>query len=230
MTGSSSLADRAYRELRAAILERRLAPGSAVAEAGLAEMLGISRTPVREALRRCEVEGYLVRGANGTRTVSLPTIEVVEQLFVVRTMIEEYAARLAARRISDQELDRLDQLVEEDFQALEEPRVERLAELNGEIHGIVLAASRNRTLGALMRSFQGRPHGLWVFTVGDRADRRRFVEEHRQLAAALRDGGPEASAAIIRGHLEHARRVLIGDLGLTAEPAAAGSARDAGSR
>jgi DNA-binding GntR family transcriptional regulator len=214
MNSSTSLADRAYGELRSAIVNRRLTPGAAIVEADLAEMLGISRTPVREALRRCELEGYLVRAANGKRTVSLPTVEMVEQLFVIRIMIEEYGVRLAATRISDAELARLDQLVEEDFQALDQPRTDRLAELNGEIHGIIVEASRNRTLSALMRSFQGRPHGLRVFAVGDLGDRQRFVEDHRRLVGLLRDGDAEGAATVIRAHLEHAREVLIGDLEL----------------
>jgi DNA-binding GntR family transcriptional regulator len=211
---SSSLADRAYRELRGAIVERRLEPGAPIVETDLAEMLGVSRTPVREALRRCELEGYVMRSAGGKRTVTLPTLQGVEQLFVLRTMIEVHAVTLAAERISDEELARLHELLTEDERALDGPKTERLAELNGEIHGVVIRAARNRTLEGLMRTFQGRPHGFRVFAVGDLEDRRRFVTEHKRLVELLEDGDAERAAELIRSHLDRAREILIGDLAL----------------
>ncbi|MBK5232134.1 MAG: GntR family transcriptional regulator [Thermoleophilia bacterium] len=204
-----SLADRVYVELRSAIMDQRLAPGSSIVEADLAEMLGVSRTPVREALRRCELEGYLTRDDNGRLVIELPTAEMVEQLFVVRVKIEDYAVRRAATRISDAELARLDELVSEDFEALGRPRTERLAEINAEIHGTILEASRNRTLVSLMRSFRGRSHGLTSFAVGDLEDRRRFVEDHRSLVALLRDGDAVGAGGLIRSHLDHAHGLII---------------------
>lgn len=210
----NSLADRAYGELRAAIIEHRLEPGAAIVETELAEMLGVSRTPVREALRRCELEGYVVRSGSGKRTVTLPTLEGVEQLFVLRTMIEVHAVRLAAERISDEELEQLHALLGEDQRALGQQKTERLAELNAEIHGVVIRASRNRTLESLMRSFRGRPHGFRVFAVGDLDDRRRFVAEHKRLVELLEEGDATRGAELIRSHLDRAREILIGDLAL----------------
>jgi DNA-binding GntR family transcriptional regulator len=209
---SGTLADRAYRELRSAITAGRLKPGSPIVEADLASLLGVSRTPVREALRRCELEGYLGRREKGRLEVVPPTREMVEQLFDIRITVEEYAARLASERISDAELAQLDALVEEDFRALGRARSDQLAELNGEIHGTVLKAARNRTLVLLMRSFEGRPHGLRVFAVGDIEDRRRFVDEHRALVSLLRDGDADGAARLIRSHLGRARRLLLAGL------------------
>jgi DNA-binding GntR family transcriptional regulator len=211
---SPSLADRAYRELRAAIVDGRLRPGGAIVETDLAEMLGVSRTPVREALRRCELEGYVVRSGNGKRTVTLPTLEGVKQLFAVRTMVEVHAVRLAAERISTAEIEQLRELLGKDKRALAQPETERLAELNGEIHGTVIRASRNRTLGGLMRTFQGRPHGFRVFAVGDVDDRRRFVAEHARLVDLLDEGDADRAAELIRTHLERACEILIADLKL----------------
>jgi DNA-binding GntR family transcriptional regulator len=212
--GSLSLADRAYRELRSAIVDQRLEPGKAIVEAELAEMLGVSRTPVREALRRCELEGYLTREKNNRLVIALPTAEMVDQLFVLRTKIEVYAVRHAAVRISDAELARLDDLVRQDYEALSKPQTRKLAELNGEIHGTILKASRNRTLEALMRSFQGRPHGLRVFAVGTLEDRKQFVADHSRLVDLLRDGDADRACELVRTHLERARELLIQGLEL----------------
>lgn len=211
MSQHSSLADRAYAELRSAIVSRRLAPGSALVEAELAAMLGISRTPVREALRRCELEGYLQRDANGRLVIDLPTPAEVARLFEVRELVECYAVRLAAERISDAELEQLDRLVAEDLDALRARDADRLAELNGAIHNTLFEASRNRTLCELIGALQGRAHGLEAFAVGDSADRERFVADHRRLVELLRASDGDAAVTLMRSHLRHARELLLTD-------------------
>lgn len=208
-----SLADRTYRELRNAVVAGRLRPGTALVEADVAQMLNVSRTPVREALRRCELEGSLQRDAHGRLRVKLPTPDEVEKLFFVRELIECHAARLAAERISDAELERFDRLVEEDADALGRPGgAERRAELNNEIHQLLIEASRNRTLGEIMLSFTERFHGLRAFVFGDVADQKRFVEEHAQLAVLLRTGDADALDLLMRAHLARAKELLIGGL------------------
>src|SRR6202008_907717 len=101
-----------------------------VVEAELAAMLGVSRTPVREALRRCELEGYLARDKAGRLVVSRPTPEEIRQLFLVRELLEGYAARKAAQRISTAELAHLDELVQNDLDALRQDATDRLAAIN----------------------------------------------------------------------------------------------------
>lgn len=208
-----SLAERTYRELRDAIVAGRLRPGAALIEAEVAQMLNVSRTPVREALRRCELEGSLHRDGNGRLRIKLPTPDEVEKLFFVRELVECHAARLAAERISDAELERFDRLVEEDAAALRRANsAERRAQLNNEIHQLLIEASRNRTLGEIMLSFGERFHGLRAFVVGDLADQQRFVQEHTQLALLLRAGDADALETLMRAHLGRAKQLLLDGL------------------
>jgi DNA-binding GntR family transcriptional regulator len=206
------LADQAYAELRSAIAGGALARGTPLVESAVAAMLGVSRTPVREALRRCELEGYLKRDSTGRLCVYRPSLHEMRDVFLGRELLETYAVRLAAERISDAELDRLDDLVAADRHALSSNAMDDLATLNEQIHGLIVIASRNRTLEVLMHGLPGRAYGLRAFAVGTEDDRARFVDDHGRLAALLRDGDERGAEALIRSHLAAARALLAAGL------------------
>jgi DNA-binding GntR family transcriptional regulator len=205
----SSLADAAYAELRSAILAGDLAPGTTIVETDVASLLDVSRTPVREALRRLELEGYLEREPGGRLNVHSYTDREIRDLFLVRGLLEGYAARLAATRISDGELDELERLLERDMDALRDHEIDELAALNDQIHGVVLEASRNRTLRDLVANLRERIHGLGAFAIGAGEDQQRFVEEHARMVGLLREGDAEAVEDLAREHVHKARDVLL---------------------
>jgi GntR family transcriptional regulator, rspAB operon transcriptional repressor len=204
-----SLADQAYQELRSAIAGERLTPGTVLVEGELASMLGASRTPIREALRRCEMEGYARRDEDGTLVVARPTARETAQLFFVRELLECYAVHLAASRISDDELDRLDGLVADDQRALRRRQVDQLAHINEQIHSLLIHASRNRTLERLTRTVRARAAAARLFAVGSAAQRNQFVDDHASMAALLRDGDAEAAESVLRGHLRRVEGLLL---------------------
>jgi DNA-binding GntR family transcriptional regulator len=213
VTALPSLGEQAYEELRSAIVTQRLPSGTPLVEADVTTSLGVSRTPVREALRRLELEGYLERDDSSRLFVRRMTVEQLDEAFVVRELLEAFATRLAAERIADAELERLDILLAADVSALEAGDVEELARLNEQIHGVVLEASRNRTLSQVLRALRGRVFGLTAFAVGSRDDQEAFVEEHRTLVRLLADGDGEAAELLIRSHLRRAHDVLAAGLG-----------------
>lgn len=206
---TESLADRAYHELRAAIIGGRIAPGEAVLEVEVGPMLRMSRTPVREALLHLELEGYLVRDEASRLVVHRLSAREVAETFVVRELLEGEAVRLAASCISDEELARLGELVAADRRALRRRRFDELAALNERIHGLIMTASRNRTLTDLVRLLRGRIAGLDAFAVGSLDDQQQFVEEHAVLLELLRDGDEDAAVALLSQHLGRARDVLL---------------------
>jgi DNA-binding GntR family transcriptional regulator len=215
----SSLADAAYAELRSAILAGKLAPGTTIVETDVASLLGVSRTPVREALRRLELEGYLERQPGGRLSVHSYTDREIKDLFLVRGLLEGYAARLAATRISDAELDELERLLDRDIQAVRDEEIDELAALNDQIHGLILEASRNRTLRDLVANLRERIHGLGAFAIGAGEDQRRFVEEHARMVRLLRDGDVDQVEELAREHVHKARDVLLEGMQSGEQPA-----------
>jgi DNA-binding GntR family transcriptional regulator len=206
---NDSLSERAYHELRAAIIGGRIAPGEAVLEVEVGPMLRMSRTPVREALLHLELEGYLVRDEASRLVVHRLSAQEVAEMFLVRELLEGEAVRLAASRISDEELQRLGELIVADRRALRRRRFDELAALNEQIHGLIMAASRNRTLNDLLRHLRGRIAGLDAFAVGSLGDQQQFVEEHAVLLELLRDGDEDAAVTLLGDHLGRARDVLL---------------------
>ncbi len=211
----SSLADQAYRRLRDAILGGRVPLDRPVSESDLTSMLHVSRTPVREALLRLELEGYLTRDGSKRLVVHVPSVDEIVENFWLRELLEVHAARLAARRISDDELRLLERHIANDQAALRSRAVESLARTNEDIHTLILRASRNRALVRLVQTLHAKFHGLQAFAVGRMEDQEEFVSQHAELCAALAEGDSDHAAEIIRAHLHKARDLLLAALDAT---------------
>ena len=205
----SSLADQAYLRLRSAILRGQVPPERPISETDLTGMLHVSRTPIREALLRLELEGYLTRDETNRLSVRVPSVAEIVEGFWLRELLEVHAARLAARRISDEELARLDELVAADREALRSRAVDRLASRNEDIHTLILRASRNRALARLVQGLHAKFRGIQAFAVGSMEDQEEFVAQHAELSAALAEGDGPRAMEVTRRHLHKARDLLL---------------------
>lgn len=216
------LTERVYKELRLAIVEGRMGPNQHLSQRELSAQLVVSRTPVREALRRLELEGYVQRTGAGRLLVHALSTQEVTNLFFVRELLEGYSAWLAAFRISDAELRALERLGREDEQALRRRSLEDLVVINEQIHATILGASRNRTLQQLLRDLDARIYGMTMFAVGLVEDQRAFVDEHLELIRHLRHGDPNAAQELVRRHVRRGLDLLLAGLAesSTATPAA----------
>jgi DNA-binding GntR family transcriptional regulator len=186
-----SLRDMAYEDMREAILSGVLPPGQRVKERDVADQMGISTTPVKEALRRLEQEGLVVsqprRGAVVSGLVQIPVEEIEE----IRGALEGIGARLAAERLTEAELQRLGELVTDMTKltrSMKDPEL-RVAEVS-EFHRIILAASRNDFIVrfvATLTPFE-RFHSA---EYSDPVEAAAILDEHEGIYDALgsRDGG-----------------------------------------
>lgn len=203
-------ADRAYESLRDGILGGAYLPGTRLGEADLADVTGTSRTPVREALRRLEVEGLVeVLPHRGAR-VSEWSREDLEEIYELRTMLEAFAAHRAATRISAAQLqyaselcDRMELLVRNDQD------LERMAEINDEFHGTIREAAQSTRLVTMLNAVVQLPLVLGTFQRYSQADLRRSAAHHRELVDALRAGDETWASAVMRSHVAAAKSVLL---------------------
>lgn len=210
--GRTTLSARAYEELRRAIVERRLTDGDPLGEDNLAESLGVSRTPVREALLRLEMEGYLARDTSGRLFTQRLTAKRVNDVFLVRELLECCGVRLAAERASDDEMEALEGVLSADFQASERNQrnqLNQMARLNEEFHRVIQMASRNRLLADLTFDLGGRIPGLRSFVIGTPAENKSFVDEHAAILRAIRRGDGAEAEHQMRQHLHRARDLML---------------------
>jgi GntR family transcriptional regulator, vanillate catabolism transcriptional regulator len=209
-----SLADQARESIRRAILDGSLHPEERLTIEQLAVELGVSRTPVREALKALEGDG-LVRLLPHRGVVVEPFArEELYHRYSIRAMLEGYAAELACRADAaliagelEMNCDRLEAVaLRVDGDQLEQTR--RLAELNQEFHAIIHEGSRSRTLVRLLGTLRN-PLAFTLWYWQDPVRRRSSLEIHRQIAGAFRGNRPGVARRLTERHLLDARDLLM---------------------
>jgi DNA-binding GntR family transcriptional regulator len=205
-----SAMERAYRLVRAAIVEGRIAPGARLPEEELAEMAGVSRTPVREALRRLALEGFVEVSPNrGARVLDWGERDVIN-VFQIRAQLEPFAAALAATNRTEEQLAELKDLAEHMFQLVEDRRIDELADRNARFHELLLEASGNPQLLQVTRPLLLRPLALRVYRHYDLAAIRRAMAYHREIANAVEVKDAPWAQATMSGHI-HSGEALLRD-------------------
>jgi DNA-binding GntR family transcriptional regulator len=206
---SQSPFDHAYHALKDAILKGRLVAGTRLAEEPTAQRLGVSRTPIRQALQRLETERLVRRGVRGGAVVAELTPREIEDVYAVRAVLEGLAARLAAGSMSLQDHVRLEYTQGLLEKATLERRFEDLATLNLRFHGVILGATQNSTLVGFMAQIHD---SLRRPSAGTMAHKNRgtvAMAEHRALIEALRNGDASSAEDIARRHIGNALAVRL---------------------
>ncbi|MEM7280907.1 MAG: GntR family transcriptional regulator [Pseudomonadota bacterium] len=204
-------ARKAYEVIRSEIVEGRFAPGDRITEADIAEKAQVSRTPVREALRRLEAEGLIRFVPNQGAFVSSWGDDVVEETFELRALLEGYAARLCATRCSETQLTRLRQLAERQLHESEQRKqgyLNRITDLNEQFHQVILQAANSEQLRSMLSLLSNAPLVFQTFRDYSEADLIRSAHHHLELVEAFEAGDSEWAASVMRSHLVAARWVF----------------------
>lgn len=198
--GPASLADQAYLELRELIVTLELPPGALVKEPELVERLGIGRTPVREALRRLSQEKLIEVYPRRGMVVTTVDVRDLARLCEVRAVLEPEAARLAAERATQADLDTIAELLTE--LAARRRRDDRaLIDLDRRIHASVYRASHNHFLEETLEQYY--THALRIWMLGlERTGLRAAVHEHAELLGAILRGNAGRAEELMRLHVE----------------------------
>lgn len=191
----------AYTLILDAIGDGDYPPGSPLVESDLAERLGMSRTPIREALQRLETQGILSRDGRSLIVSSLDHDQIGE-LYIVRGELEGLAARLAAQHAAPEEVAVLRNMVEADRALLDRPK--DLARTNRQFHRQVHLASHNRFLIRQIEYVHRAMALLVQTTLGEAGRGPEAQTEHERVVEAIADRDGEAACAAIRLHISRA--------------------------
>lgn len=202
----------AYHRLLEAIRSGQFRPGDRLRETDVAEKLTLSRTPVREALRKLESDGIVEhRPRLGAVIRTLSTPEIVE-LYEMRLVLERTAAQMAAKHANDAEIDMLTEINAQIDSAGHE--TQRAAALNQDFHRCIYLATRNRFLLASARALNNALMLLGPTTLDDEARIKTVSSQHALIIEAIRTGDQEAAGDAAQAHLQtslrHRLRVLQG--------------------
>ncbi|WP_424140239.1 GntR family transcriptional regulator [Roseomonas chloroacetimidivorans] len=230
-TPAPDLGRDAYERVKAAIREGSLPPGTRLTEAELVLRLGISRTPIRQALTRLETEGLVSHEPRRGVVVSRPDHQQVIELYSIREVLEGTAARFAAQHASEAELEALTRLVMEEGQVLDRPA--ELSAINLRLHALLHRAAHNRYLLRALAQLTDNM-ALLPTMLGDPGRAQQSHEEHEALLAALKRRDGPASESAMQVHLRSAQRHRIAwllkqlDQGYGAEATTVSDSRSAG--
>ena len=214
----SQAADRAYATLRAGIMDGRYTPGARLGEIEVAAELGLSRTPVREALRRLGSEGLVEHLPNRGARVRTWSAEDLDEGYEVRALLEGLGARRAAARVTPEQLDRLAALAAE-MVAVDPSLGHRppgdfadLARLNAEFHALIVTASGSGRLGETLAGVVQMPLVLRTYQRYTPEALARSHAHHHEIVDALRAGDGTWAESVMRSHVLAARTVLLRSL------------------
>ena len=185
--------------IRQAIINGDFPPGMRLMELQLAADLGVSRTPIREAIRKLELEGLIVMIPRRGAYVANFSIKDINEVYEIRTALEVLAAGLAAERINEKELEEMERLLINMRPAIDAMNIPKIAEEDSAFHEVIYKASRNERLINIIRSksmfYPGRLTAM--------------MEEHRTIVDAIAQGDPEAAEKAVQTHMENAERTLL---------------------
>ncbi|MEX2533953.1 MAG: GntR family transcriptional regulator [Trueperaceae bacterium] len=193
-----------YRSLRTELLEGAYEEGERLTQRAVAERMGTSRIPVRDALKRLEADGLLIKGEQGSYYCKPFRREDLEEVYSLRMLLEPFALRSAVHHLDPEAFRYLQELLQAMDTAVEEQDNERYVELNREFHMTIYEACHQpRLLQIIKGLWSGRP----LFIAGD-LGHTRSVGEHHDILAAIRANDVDRAAALLYNHVRGSFNVL----------------------
>lgn len=195
--------------LREAIVSGVLRPGERLMEIQLAEELGVSRTPVRESIRKLELEGFVVMVPRRGTYVADLSIKDINEVYEIRTVLDVLAAGLAAERITEEELEELERILVQIGESIEENDVENLIELDSEFHDILYQASRNDRLVGIINNLREQFTRFRSISMQYPGRLKNTLEEHTRLVEAIAQRNTDLAQQVAREHMENSEQTLL---------------------
>ena len=206
------LRDVVYNTLRQAILTGELQPGERLMEIALANRLGVSRTPVREAIRKLELDGLVVmmprRGAHVAQITEKDLNEVLE----VRIGLEEMAVRFACQRMSEEQLQEIRQAAKEFERLVDKGDLTALAQADEHFHALIYKATANDCLCGITNNLREQVYRYRIEYLKDSAVRATLAAEHGEICDALAARDVERARRALCSHIENQQQAIIRSL------------------
>ena len=195
--------------LREAIRRGILKPGERIMEIQLAEELGVSRTPVREAIRKLELEGYVVMMPRRGTYVANMSIRDINEIFEIRTSLESLSNGLAAEHITDEELEHLQRLLVIIGGYIKEGNMEKIVETDIEFHDLMYHAARNQRLVGIISNLRDQLTRFRTLSMSHPGRLEATLEEHKAIVEAIANGDRRSASKAAERHMENSEKTLL---------------------
>lgn len=204
-----TLREKILENIRDAIVSGRLKAGSRVSEPDLAERYGISRTPIREAFRQLEAEGYLTVIPRRGAIVSELSPKEVEDFYAIKSIMEGYAARQACEKLTKKDLDRLQAINDKLTELARSGDIKHFFKIHNDFHELFIKAADNQKLYELIAGLVTKFQRLRFTSLSLPGRMDVSVQEHDKIIDAFRKKDADLAETLVRKNAEYGGRVLI---------------------
>lgn len=210
-----TLREKILETIRDAILKGQLKPGEKVAEPELAERFGISRTPIREAFRQLESEGYLTVIPRKGAVVTSLSERAVEEFYAIKSILEGYAARMAVENLTEKDMEKLEAINERLAQLAQEGDIKNFFKIHNEFHELFIKAAENEKLMELINQLMLKFNRLRLASLALPGRMEISVQEHKKIIEAFRSKDGERADNLVRKTASYGGQVLIQSMAQT---------------
>ena len=197
------LRDVVFNTLRQAILRGELKPGERLMEIQLANKLGVSRTPIREAIRKLELEGLVLMIPRKGAEVAEITEKSLKDVLEIRRALEDLAVRLACEKITKEELKELKKAGDEFKKVLKSQDITEVAEADVRFHDVIYMATDNPKLIQLLNNFREQMYRFRVEYLKKAEVRPQLIAEHDEIIKYITQGNKEEASRVVTRHIEN---------------------------
>ena len=208
------LRDVVFNTLRQAILTGEMKPGERLMEIHLANRLGVSRTPIREAIRKLELEGLVIMIPRRGAEVAQITWKNLKDVLEVRRALDVLAIELACDRMTQEELQELYRACEDFAEATKTKDARQIAQADVALHDLIVASTRNNRLIQLVNNLAEQMYRYRFEYIKDTSQHERLVQEHNDMYQSILRKDKESAARAVRKHIDNQEKAIIRQLQL----------------
>lgn len=206
------LRDVVFNTLRQAILTGELKPGERLMEIHLANKLGVSRTPIREAIRKLELEGLVTMIPRRGAEVAQITEKSMNDVLEVRRALDALCVELACERITQEDTERLRLACEAFETAVRTGDIKKIARADVELHDIIVQATGNQRLVQLINNLSEQMYRYRFEYIKDSSQHQRLIDEHRMIYESIVKKDKEAASQAAHVHIDNQKKAIIAQI------------------
>lgn len=199
----------AFEKIKEAIIKGHFKPGEKLVEQTLAQEMGVSRTPVREAIRRLEAEGFVVSIPRKGVVVSRADKEEIVQLYSIRAELEGLAARWAIENADEDDMRKLDEAISRMEETAASGDLDGVVQSNALFHDAIAQASKSRILCTLLKTLQDNIQRFRFQSLHLPGRPGAALAEHKEIVAAIKEKKTEEADRLLKEHLQNARAAAL---------------------
>lgn len=201
--GYELLSQKVYRVLKTEIIKGSLKPGTKLLEGKIAEQTGVSRTPVREALKELAAEGFVKMNPNQAVVVSNASVEDIQEVLQIRGVLEGLAARLAIKMISEEEIKELEKYQKQMEYYTKKDDILAFSEMDAEFHELILNICGNNKLIQIRKNISDQAHRYRIRSLSIPGRLKYSLKEHQEIVEALKRKNAEQADRLSQKHIEN---------------------------